>query len=310
MTDTMTTTATTTHADAAPTTTPAELTPAGSSTATTTGRTPTTRKRGHYAAIPNEIITDYARRTYVLEVEDKKTKRKKTQEHTLGAIGVAVYAVLAMHADRHTRKCYPGIRQTAKKLDLSYNCVQGKLKGLELLGLIEVTRNAKGKGETGSPTIEHTYRLLPIDAPPLPPDGRGALPPDGVPLYHLGDRNQPSTNKPTTTRAKHPPKIATGGPVFGGGGADSNLAQDAQKIMRALMACEVSRAKHTEALAARIAAHPHALEVIEAEYAAVKGKSRNAAGALYSRLNNMTPADWAARAQKARPVVRMKEIPK
>ena len=77
--------------------------------------------------------------------------------------------------------------------------------------------------------------------------------------------------------------------------------------MRALMACDVSRAKHTEALAARIAAYPHAPNVIEAEYAAVRGKSRNAAGALYSRLNSMTAIDWATRAPKARPAFRIKE---
>jgi hypothetical protein len=283
----MTTTATTTHADAAPTTTPPELTPAGSSTLTTTGRTTTTRKRGHYAAIPNEIADVYGPR--------------------IGAVAGFVYYLLCHHA--RAGKCWPTVETLARKGRISEKTVKRKLRVLEKEGLIEID---VGGGEAvkrnGKMTRASVYTLKPIG----PPKGDTVTPSKGDTVTPLRGTQLPPnntyTNKTHHQQAKHPPKIATGGPVFGGGGADSNLTQDAENIMRAFAACELKRYPHTLALADRIAGYPHAPDVIEAEYAAVKGKSRNAAGALYSRLNNMTPADWAARAPKARPVVRMKEI--
>lgn len=287
MTDTMTTTATTTHADAAPTTTPPELTPAGSSTATTTGRTTTTRQRGHYAAIPNEIADVYGPR--------------------IGAVAGFVYYLLCHHA--RAGKCWPTVETLARKGRLSEKTVKVKLRVLQREGLIDIELGGhEAVKRNGKMTRASVYTLLPVGTPKgvtaTPSKGVTITPTRGQPL----PPNNTYTNKTHHQQAKPPPKTTTGGPVFGGGGVDSKPTQDAENIMRALMACDVSRAPHTLVLADRIAGYPHAPDVIEAEYAAVKGKSRNAAGALYSRLNNMTPADWAARAPKARPVVRMKEI--
>lgn len=284
MTDTMTTTATTTHADAAPTTTPPELTLAGSSTATTTGRTTTPRKRGHYAAIPNEIADVYGPR--------------------IGAVAGFVYYLICHHA--RAGKCWPTVETLARKGRISEKTVKRKLRVLEKEGLIGIEM---GGGEAvkrnGKMTRASVYTLQPIGVPKedtvTPSKGDTVTPLRGTQL----PPNNTYTNKTHHQQAKHAPKIASGGPVFGGGGADSNLAQDPEKIMRAMAACGMSRAPHTETLAARIAAYPHALEVIEAERAAVEGtRSRNPPGALYHRLNNMTAADWANRAPKARPAMR------
>lgn len=289
MTDTMTTTATTTHADAAPTTTPPELTLAGSSTATTTGRTTTTtHKRGHFAAIPNEIADVYGPR--------------------IGAVAGFVYYLLARHA--RAGKCWPTVETLAREGGLSEKTVKVKLRTLQRERLIDIELGGReAVKRNGKMTRANVYTLLPVGAPKgvtaTPSKGVTITPTRGQPL----PPNKTKDNKTHHQQAKHPPKIATGGPVSGGGGADSNLAQDAQNIMRALMAYDVSRAPHTEALAARIAAYPHALEVIEAERAAVEGtRSRNPPGALITRLKNMSATDWAARAPKARPAFRIKEV--
>lgn len=258
------------------------------------------RRRGGWFWVDNELINVYARRTFTLEIVDKKTGATKQRRHTLGAIGVAVYCALASHASGNSRECNPGIRSMAERLDLSFNCVQTKLKGLEQLGLVKVTRNHRKKGETGYPTIEHVYKLLQVDRPPLPPDARGGLPPDAVPLYHSVSQNKSGGNNTTTT---------TGNDGSGAGGGALKLTEQAERVLGALAASGISRTPTAQAVAIRIAAYPHALEVIQTERDAIATdrQVRNRPGALLTRLDRMTAADWAARAPTVRRVVRVKE---
>jgi len=258
------------------------------------------RRRGGWFWADNALIDVHARRTFTLEIVDKKTGATKQREHTLGAIGVAVYCALASHAYGDSRECNPGIRSIAKRLDLSFNCVQTKLKGLELLGLVKVTRNHRMKGETGHPTIEHVYKLLHIDRPPLPPDARGGLPPDAVPLYHPVSRNNIGGNNTTTT---------PGNQKSGAGAGELKLTEQAERVLDALAASGISRTPTARAIASRIAAYPHALEVIQTERDAIAAdrQVRNRPVMLLTRLDRMMPADWTARAPAARRVVKVKE---
>lgn len=257
-------------------------------------------RRGGWFWADNELIDVHARRTFTLEIVDKKTGATKQRRHTLGAIGVAVYCALARHASGNSRECHPGIRSMAERLDLSFNCVQTKLKGLEQLGLVKIARSTNKKGVTGKPTVTHTYKLLAIERHPLPPDGRGDLPPDGGAPYHPVSQNKNGGNNTTTT----PKNIESGA----GGGA-LKLTEQAERVLGALAANGISRTPTARTVAAKIAAYPHALEVIQAERDAIATdrQIRNRPGALLTRLDRMTAADWAARAPAARRVVKVKE---
>jgi hypothetical protein len=74
----------------------------------------------------------------------------------IGAIGVAVYNVLARHADRQTGICYPCIGTIAKKLKLGRTTVKKYLRILLNHCLIAI---APRMSEAGDPT-SNSYMLL------------------------------------------------------------------------------------------------------------------------------------------------------
>jgi len=65
----------------------------------------------------------------------------------LGAIGVAVYAVLQRYADRTTGQCWPSVTTIATKLRLSTRCVQTYLHHLARLGLIDMAPRYTAEGD-------------------------------------------------------------------------------------------------------------------------------------------------------------------
>jgi Helix-turn-helix domain len=74
----------------------------------------------------------------------------------IGAIGVAIYNVLARHADRQTGICYPCIGTIAKKLKLGRTTVKKYLRILLNYCLIAI---APRMSEAGDPT-SNSYMLL------------------------------------------------------------------------------------------------------------------------------------------------------
>jgi hypothetical protein len=74
----------------------------------------------------------------------------------IGAIGVAIYNVLARHADRVTGICYPSIRLIAKKLALGRTTVKKFLRILLNHGLIAISSRLSDEGDPTS----NLYMLL------------------------------------------------------------------------------------------------------------------------------------------------------
>jgi hypothetical protein len=74
----------------------------------------------------------------------------------IGAIGVAIYNVLARHADRKTGLCHPCIGTIAQKLKLGRTTVKKYLRMLLNHGLIAISGRLSDKGDPTS----NSYRLL------------------------------------------------------------------------------------------------------------------------------------------------------
>jgi GntR family transcriptional regulator len=74
----------------------------------------------------------------------------------IGAIGVAIYNVLARHADRETGICYPGIRLIARKLALGRTTVKKYLRILLNHCLIAISPRLSDEGDPTS----NLYMLL------------------------------------------------------------------------------------------------------------------------------------------------------
>jgi len=68
----------------------------------------------------------------------------------VGAMGVAVYAVLQRYADRTTGQCWPSVATIARLLRLSKNCVKKYLHLLARLGLITIAPRATAEGDPTS----------------------------------------------------------------------------------------------------------------------------------------------------------------
>jgi hypothetical protein len=94
------------------------------------------RPRPHTYRVDNIIVDEYGEK--------------------IGAIGVAVYNVLARHADRQTGICYPCIGTIAKKLKLGRTTVKKYLRILLNHCLIAI---APRMSEAGDPT-SNSYMLL------------------------------------------------------------------------------------------------------------------------------------------------------
>lgn len=91
---------------------------------------------GPYYQIDNRLVDEYGEK--------------------IGAIGIAVYNVLARHADRQTGICYPCIGTIAKKLKLGRTTVKKYLRILLNHSLIAISARLS---EEGDPT-SNSYRLL------------------------------------------------------------------------------------------------------------------------------------------------------
>ena len=76
----------------------------------------------------------------------------------MGALGVAVYAVLQRYADRTTGQCWPSVSTMAATLNLSTRCVQKYLRHLARLGLIDIASRRSADGD-------HTSNLYTVHDP-------------------------------------------------------------------------------------------------------------------------------------------------
>jgi Helix-turn-helix domain len=92
--------------------------------------------RPHTYRVDNIIIDDYAEK--------------------IGAIGVAIYNVLARYADRQTGICYPCIGTIAKKLKLGRTTVKKYLRILLNYSLIAISSRLSDEGDPTS----NSYMLL------------------------------------------------------------------------------------------------------------------------------------------------------
>jgi hypothetical protein len=68
----------------------------------------------------------------------------------MGAIGVAIYAVLQRYADRRTGQCFPTVATIAQALGLGHTCVKKYLGRLARLGLIERAARSTAEGDPTS----------------------------------------------------------------------------------------------------------------------------------------------------------------
>jgi DNA-binding MarR family transcriptional regulator len=96
-------------------------------------------KPGHRFSIDNDIIDIHAKK--------------------IGATGVAIYAVLARHANRQTGECWPTIGRIARTLDLARSTVKVYLRKMEKAGLIAIEER---QDPAGDPT-SNRYTLLDPD---------------------------------------------------------------------------------------------------------------------------------------------------
>jgi hypothetical protein len=93
-------------------------------------------KRAHFFSIDNDIIDVHAKK--------------------IGAIGVAIYTVLARHANRKTGECWPAIARIQRTLNLGRSTVKRYLQKLEAAGLITVEERWSEEGDRTS----NRYTLL------------------------------------------------------------------------------------------------------------------------------------------------------
>src|SRR2546423_9459059 len=68
----------------------------------------------------------------------------------IGAIGIAIYNVLARYADRVTSICYPSIRLIARKLNLGRTTVKKYLRILLNYSLIAISSRLSDEGDPTS----------------------------------------------------------------------------------------------------------------------------------------------------------------
>jgi hypothetical protein len=93
-------------------------------------------KPGHRFSIDDDIIDIHAK--------------------TIGAIGVAIYAMLARFAKRRTGECWPTIGRIARTLDLARSTVKVYLRKMEAAGLIAIEERQDPQGDPTS----NLYTLL------------------------------------------------------------------------------------------------------------------------------------------------------
>ena len=234
----------------------------------------------------------------------------------IGAIGVAVYCVLARYSENGTQPCKPSIHKIAKHLDISDNTVKAKLdilgqgrpgaagrppvKGLRLIHVKRGRREIINGKIRNQPNV---YILLPIpgstidlDQPLTQVDGSTIDP--GV--------GQWLPTKNTNTKKTPPPTSETGkAEAQHGGGGDVAKAdpEHTEAVMRELVKHGARRTQHAQRIAAKIAQHMPNLSVAAAVIAATAKdvaapRSKNPPGAMLTGLDAMTADDWKAKTPK------------
>jgi DNA-binding PadR family transcriptional regulator len=170
-----------------------------------------------FTRIDNRVITGYAPR--------------------IGAHALAVYVVLALHADNTTRRCYPSTRTIARLVHLSQPTVLKALATLEEVGLIKVER----------PPSKHDRRRVNIytlsapggDQPALAPvlndvehGAKGALAElDSINKTQKNQRAATSTDRAPARPASEPRPPAAPDAALAPG-RDPNLAHPAVRAYR------------------------------------------------------------------------------
>jgi DNA-binding MarR family transcriptional regulator len=96
-------------------------------------------KRAHFFSIDNDLIDVHAK--------------------TIGAIGIAIYTVLARYANRRTGECWPTIARIERMLDLGRSTVKRYLHRLQKAGLISIEERWDEEGDRTS----NRYTLLDPD---------------------------------------------------------------------------------------------------------------------------------------------------
>ena len=93
-------------------------------------------KSGHFYSIDTDLIDIHARH--------------------IGALGIAIYNVLARYANRKTGECWPAVGRIASILQLARSTVKVYLRKLEDAGLIEIRERRDAAGDPTS----NLYTLL------------------------------------------------------------------------------------------------------------------------------------------------------
>ena len=143
-------------------------------------------KRAHFFSIDNDIIDVYG--------------------PTIGAIGVAIYAVLARFANRTTGECWPSIERIARTLDLARSTVKVYLHKLKDAGLIDIIERQDAAGDPTSnlytlldpSPVAVDKRLTARTAPATPTPERGRPPADRPPAACRPTGRSPADPKPSS----------------------------------------------------------------------------------------------------------------
>jgi DNA-binding XRE family transcriptional regulator len=114
----------------------------------------------------------------------------------IGAYGVAVYAVLAAHANGRTQACWPSINRIASLLKLSRSTVKTTLRTLRHEGLIAVDprQDPAGDPTTNSYTLLDPTPEIPATVAAVPQGGRSPDDPPSATTHPTG--GLPATPKP------------------------------------------------------------------------------------------------------------------
>jgi hypothetical protein len=112
----------------------------------------------------------------------------------IGALGIALYAVLSFHADNDTHECYPSIRTLSGRLGMCQRRVLKTIQVLEEAGLVQVVcaRSSQGRRHV------NVYTLLPI------PDAQHPAVPETAPLLTSGQHPAVPEAAPLLTQRQHP----------------------------------------------------------------------------------------------------------
>ena len=141
----------------------------------------------------------------------------------IGAIGVAIYAVLQRYVDRTTGQCWPSVSTIARLLRLSKNCVIKYLHLLARLGLITIALRATAEGGPTSnlytvhdPTQRdavHRRQRAPGGAPAAGGGAPNALPPqDNAHLVPQGGAPDDRCPGGVGHLVPHPPRAGGAAP--------------------------------------------------------------------------------------------------